>query len=203
MAKTDSKSSNTNQFIKMMSDKRYEKIITATAPKKGVSTGEISKKTGIPASHLYYLIKNLQDTDMVKVVGKKRVRNLEKFYYSSYDFNHQMVPNFKTGKYENKENLKEGPWVPLKWSIDHQRELSQYALYQTQQYLEATRKQFANYKKDHDIKKVHISRLNSEVSLSPQAEYKLIQDFSQFISQAEKNDHGKNKQKIHLSLLKW
>ncbi len=114
-----------SRLAKLLADDKVIAILHATSEKDGLPSREISKRVKIPTSQLYYTLKKMQDENLLQIVQKKTINNLQEFYYSSYLLTHQKQMNTD----------EDALTISDDWVFKNQERVIQLILYQNQQFM--------------------------------------------------------------------
>ncbi|MDD9149812.1 MULTISPECIES: winged helix-turn-helix domain-containing protein [unclassified Sporolactobacillus] len=189
-----------SQLAKLMADEKIIAILKATKDKKGLTSKEISKKVNIPTNQLYYSVKKMVDEGLLEVTQKKNIKNFQEFYYSSYKMTHHSSKTLS----DTIDGIEDGVNISAKWVEQHSKEVAQWILYETQQFLESMQADIKEYGSDPQQEvNIHAGAFSSSPKLSREAETKLLEDILLLIENAPKNDQGKDKKTINLLVEKW
>ncbi|KRM96275.1 hypothetical protein FC19_GL000555 [Liquorilactobacillus aquaticus DSM 21051] len=188
-----------SQLAKALADEKNIKIIKITNVKSGINIKEISKKTGIPTSQLYYPIKKLIDLDLIEIVRSEHIKNLQEYYYSSFKLNDDNI----TSSIIDDDKLKELN-MSADWVAEHTEELVKMFLYRTQLFIDSFTKEINEYKKDPSyFDKIKTSGVFSTMELSQDAQKKLFANICKLIAKAEEEDQGADKEEVNFMVQKW
>ncbi|KRN10401.1 winged helix-turn-helix domain-containing protein [Liquorilactobacillus mali] len=188
-----------SQLARALADEKNIKIIKTTNVQDGINIKEISKKTGIPTSQLYYPIKKLVDLELIEIVRSEHIKNLQEYYYSSFKLNdHNGASSIIDDDKINGLNMS------ADWAAEHTEELVKMFLYGTQLFIDSATKEINEYKKDSSyFDKIKTGGVFSTLKLSQEAQKKLFADIYKLLNEAEEKDQGTDKEEINFMVQKW
>ncbi|MBZ2405071.1 winged helix-turn-helix domain-containing protein [Liquorilactobacillus hordei] len=188
-----------SQLGKALADEKNIKIIKATNVKDGINVKEISKKIGIPASQLYYPVKKLLELDLIEVVKSEQIKNLQEYYYSSYNLNEHGSTLLNSD-----ENEFDGISMSADWIVNHKDEFVKLFLYRMQMFLDSALTEMDKYQDDPTyFEKIKAGGIFSAMKLSQEAQKKLFKNIYKLMDKAEAEDQGTNKETFNFMVQKW
>ncbi|ETY74009.1 transcriptional regulator [Lactiplantibacillus fabifermentans T30PCM01] len=188
-----------SQLAKLMADEKVLAVIRATTDQTGLTPKQIAQATDIPINQLYYTINKLVAADLLTVVKQVKVKNLDEYYYSSYNFTHEQntAMQAELAQFPAPNN------ISSTWTQEHLTELMQLLLFHQQQFLTALETQV---EAQLPAEQMTTFSAFSDLKLSAAGEQQLRSDLLHLLANAEKNDPDSaatDKQTVNLLIEKW
>ncbi|MDN2453110.1 helix-turn-helix domain-containing protein [Lactobacillus sp. UCMA15818] len=189
-----------SQLGKVLADDKNIKIIKAANVKDGINIKEVSKKIGVPISQLYYPVKKLIELDLIEIVRSEQVKNLQEYYYSSYNLNEHRG----SGISGPDGNEFDGVSMSADWVASHRDEFVKLFLYRMQIFLDSALSEMDKYQEDPTyFEKIRTGGLFSTIKLSHKAQKKLFANIYKLMEKAEEEDQGTEKEEFNFMVQKW
>lgn len=190
--------STVSKLAQLMADEKVVAIINATTAPTGLTPKQIAIATKLPTAQLYYTIKKMLAADLLTVVKQTKVKNLDEYYYSSYQLTQQPL--------EEQQLMAAHPDtmdISPQWTAQHFGELTRWLLYLDQQFLAGLTHDFQTQPVTNPIDST-IMLAMGDYQLSPQARLKLRQSILTLMAETEKNDPDPEHQvPLHLLIKTW